>query len=165
MSSLKATRKLKAVSPSCDAGIAWKLAVSADPCGATTVTVAPCSLNRPPASVTRRVNVSIASSVSPLGAANVVTAAVGADSVTVAPPVCVHAYCSVSPASGSWPEPVRVTVAPSSTPVWSAPAFAVGASLRLESDTLMAAVASAVPSLTCTVRSYVPSPPASSGPS
>ena len=51
------------------------------------------------------------------------------------------------------PEPVRVTVAPSLTRAGSAPAFAVGASSRLENITLMPAVASPVPSLTRTVRS------------
>ena len=104
-------------------------------------------------SVTRRVNSSTASPASPVGAANVVTADDGADSVTAAPSVWVHAYRRASPASGSSPVPLRVTVAPSSTSGWSAPASAAGASLRFESDTRTVAVASSVPSLTRTVSS------------
>ena len=45
----------------------------------------------------------------PVGAANVVTASVGADRVTMSAPVCVHAYCNVSAASGSSPAPLRDT--------------------------------------------------------
>ena len=60
--------------------------------GTTTVTATVSAAERPPASVTRRVNVSTTFAVSPVGAAKVVVAAAGVDSVTVASPVCIHAY-------------------------------------------------------------------------
>ena len=92
-----------AVSPSTTANDVGAATVSGAASGGTTVTVTVSSPDRPSASVTWTVNVSTSSSLSPLGAVNVVSAADGADSVTVSPPVCLHAYCSVSFASGSSP--------------------------------------------------------------
>ena len=76
--------------------------------------------------VTIKLNWRVAFEVTTCGAVNVGEAAVVELKVTVRPPVWVHAYESVSP-SGSEPEPDSVTVAPSATEDWSAPAFAVGA--------------------------------------
>ena len=67
-------------------------------------------------------------------------AAVAFDKATLCCPVsvCRHwnpSVAGVSSASGSVPLPDKVTGAPSATSDWSAPAFAIGASLRLSSRT------------------------------
>ena len=129
-----------AASPSVTGLVPAETVTSGSGVSATTATDTTSSSYSLPASVTRSLKVRVASSISSVGAAKVVVADDAADSVTVGPPVWVHAYVSVSPASGSSPAPLSVTVAPSSMPTWSSPAAAVGASFRLDRVTRMFAV-------------------------
>ena len=98
-------------------------------------------------------NASSVSAASADGDVNVGCAAAASDSVTRGPSsVCVHAWVSVSSASGSvLALPSSVTSTPSRTMCGVADAFATGASLTFVSVTSRSTVAVCAPAVVATV--------------